>query len=192
MDTNVTLNDTNQCEITKVNNSKDVLLMTIGCMIIYKLAWEISAVCTWKKVLKKSRDEAFKTMRKRLGQLRNHELEEMHETALWNDNAVPSCINCYRKYVDKKICKNVYTSLLFTIDSIILMKKTNSNWTGNVVGTETFYKILGVQYIQSKPNCSFVYFLLTYAVDFLTVQMIPALTQQQPKKLEYCEKLLCT
>ena len=184
MNENITKYWNEQCYGKQKLEMETILLMIIIGMLIVKVMRTIWGEWTWEKVLEKSRNEAFVEMKRRLGQERNFELDMLHEKELWNDNAVPSCVTCYRKYVNTKICNNKYTSLLFIIDSILLMKNTNNSMAGKLACTETFYKILRIQHQQSNSSSSFAYFTIDYLTNLFIVCLLPA-TQTKTTKM-YC------
>ena len=133
------------------------ILMAFCCTITVKLLHTI----TWDEWCKELRDQLFLEMKRDLHQVRNYDLDKLHKESRWMDYTMPTCLKCYKKYINGKI-KNCpsNTNLLFAIDSTFIMMRNNKTTEASITAFVTFCKILNIK-TANKSNISTSLFVKT-------------------------------
>lgn len=158
------------------------VLLTVMYLLL-KCCNTIIQQSTWRGWCGSLRNQLFTDMKKDIKQERNYELDQLHNDSTWVDYAAPSCMGCYKKYIDNKIRTHPSnTVLLFALDSTFIIKDTNRKVTKWKVIGETYFKIMHAKIRMDKQlpigrTSSFLCYI--YTVNNIRSYIVLLLTSQQ-------------
>ena len=145
-------------------------IICVGIWFFYKTWTEFE----WDKWCQKLRQEIYEEVKKEFGIGRNDKLDQLHQNELWTDYnrpacGMPSCLRCYKTYVDSKM-KNKPSKivLLFILDSTIQVWETDKSVQSKLVVGRIFIKTLHT--IKSDNNripCFVLICFTRYLVAYL-------------------------